>query len=332
MNDIVATHPTAPLLGGGPVDGLDDYLARGGGRAIELARSMGPDAVLAELRRSGLRGRGGAGFPTATKWQAIRAHPCPTRYVIGNAAEGEPGTFKDRLLLRHNPYQVLEGLAVAALTVGAADAVVALKRSFQRELRGLRRALAELRAGSMLDGVRLKLVAGPDEYLFGEEKALLEVVEGNDPLPRIFPPYQVGLYAQRGSPNPTLVNNAETLANVPLILREGADRFRERGPAGCPGTMLFTVSGDVRRPGVYELAMGTPLRALLEEAGGGAGAEGPLKAVFAGVSARPITPDRFDTPLDFESMRAIGSGLGSGGFVAYGSSTCIVKATLELAR
>ena len=334
MNDIVASHTSAPLLGGGPVGGLDDYLARGGGQAIELARSLGPEAVLDELRRSGLRGRGGAGFPTATKWEAIRSHPCPTRYVVANAAEGEPGTFKDRWLLRHNPYQVVEGLAVALLTVGAAGAVLALKQSFQRELRGLRRALAEMRAGGMLDGVPVRIVAGPDEYLFGEEKALLEVVEGNDPLPRIFPPYQVGLFAQRGSPNPTLVNNAETLANVPLILRQGAGRFRELGPPGCPGTMLFTVSGDVRRPGVYELAMGTPLRALLEEAGGGDGDGdgGPLKAVFAGVSARPITPDRFDTPLDFESLRAVGSGLGSGGFMAYGSSTCMVKVALELAR
>ncbi|MDP9209029.1 MAG: SLBB domain-containing protein, partial [Actinomycetota bacterium] len=280
-------------------------------------------------KASGLRGRGGAGFPTATKWQAVRSHPCPTRYVVCNAAEGEPGTFKDRWLLRHNPYQVIEGLAVAALTVGAASGVLAVKRSFQRERRGLRRALAELAAAGLLDGVSLQVVAGPEEYLFGEEKALLEVVEGNDPLPRIFPPYQVGLFARRGSPNPTLVNNAETLANVPLILREGADRFREAGPAGCPGTMLFTVSGDVRRPGVYELAMGTPLSVLLEQAGG---ADEPLKAVFAGVSARPITPDRFGTPLDFESMRSIGSGLGSGGFIAYGSSTCIVKATLSLAR
>ena len=184
----------------------------------------------------------------------------------------------------------------------------------------------------MLEGVAVELVAGPDEYLFGEEKALLEVVKGNVPLPRIFPPYQIGLFAQRGSPNPTLVNNAETLANVPAILREGADQFRRVGTEACPGTMLFTLSGDVRRPGVYELPMDTPLRELLEGAGGGPARGTQLKAVFAGVSARVIPRERFDTPLDFDSMRAIGSGLGSGGFVAYEESTCLVKATLAFAR
>jgi NADH:ubiquinone oxidoreductase subunit F (NADH-binding) len=320
------------LLGDGPIAGLDDYLAIGGGRALPLARSSGPDAVIAELRRSGLRGRGGAGFPTATKWEAIRSDPCPTRYVVCNAAEGEPGTFKDRWLLRSNPYQVLEGLAVAALAVGAARAVVAVKRTFEREIRILRRAITEMHASGMLGAVPVELVAGPDEYLFGEEKALLEVVEGNDPLPRIFPPYRVGLFAHRGSLNPTLVNNAETLANVPLILREGADRFRSLGTEGSPGTMLFTVSGDVVRPGVYELPMGTPLRELLDGVGGGSSRSGALKAVYAGVSARAIPRERFDTPLDFDSMRAIGSGLGSGGFVAYEESTCLVKATLQFAR
>jgi NADH:ubiquinone oxidoreductase subunit F (NADH-binding) len=320
------------LLGAGPVSGLDDYLARGGGLGLDLARSAGPEAVLAELRRSGLRGRGGAGFPTATKWEAIRSHPCPTRHVVCNAAEGEPGTFKDRWLLRSNPYQVIEGLAIAARIVGAARAMVAVKRSFDREIRLVRRAVTEMRSSGMLEGVAVELVAGPDEYLFGEEKALLEVVEGNDPLPRIFPPYQIGLFARRGSPNPTLVNNAETLANVPVILREGADQFRRVGTEACPGTMLFTLSGDVRRPGVYELPMGTPLRELLEGAGGGPARRAELKAVFAGVSARVITREQFDTPLDFDSMRAIGSGLGSGGFVAYEESTCLVKATLQFAR
>jgi NADH-quinone oxidoreductase subunit F len=320
------------LLGAGPLASLDDYLACGGGRALSSARSSGPEAVIAEIRRSGLRGRGGAGFPTATKWQAVQSHPCATRYVVCNAAEGEPGTFKDRWLLRSNPYQVLEGLAIAAFAVGAARAVVAVKRTYEREIRLLRRAIVEMRASGVLGSVPVELVAGPDEYLFGEEKALLEAVEGSDPLPRIFPPYRVGLVARRGSPNPTLVNNPETLANVPLILRDGADRFRSLGTARCPGTMLFTVSGDVRRPGVYELPMGTPLRELLDGAGGGPSRGAALKVVFAGVSARPVTRERFDTPMDFDAMRAIGSALGSGGFVAYDESTCIVRATLQFAR
>lgn len=337
MGGVLAV-PTAPagLLAGPPVARLADYTALGGGRALAEARTMGPAAVVAELERAGLRGRGGAGFPTATKWAAVRTDPCPTRYVVCNAAEGEPGTFKDRWLLRHNPYQVLEGLAIAALAVGADRAVVAIKQTFDREIRIVRRALAEMQAGGLLGDLSIGIVAGPDEYLFGEEKAMLEVVEGNDPLPRIFPPYRVGLFAQRGSANPTLVNNVETLANVPPILREGADRFRALGTAASPGTMLFTISGDVRRPGVYELALGTPLRALLEgSAGGSAGGSargGPLKAVFAGVSTRVISAEQFDTPLDFDAMQAIGSGLGSGGFLAYEESTCLVKVTLAFAK
>jgi NADH-quinone oxidoreductase subunit F len=332
MSGVAATGTGARLRVATPVAGLDDYLAMGGGRALELARSSAPGEVIAEIAGAGLRGRGGAGFPTATKWEAISSDPCPTRYVVCNAAEGEPGTFKDRWLLRSNPYQVLEGLAVAAHTLAASRAVIAVKLGFAREVLALRRAIAEMGASGVLGTVPVELVTGPDEYLFGEEKAMLEVVEGNDPLPRILPPYRVGLFAARGSPNPTLVNNVETLANVALILREGADRFRSVGPRSCPGTMLFTLSGDVRRPGVYELPMGTPLRELLDGAGGGASHGGALKAVFSGVSARPIPSGRFDTPADFDSMRAIGSELGSGGLIAYEDSTCIVKATLQLAR
>ena len=321
-----------PLLGAGPVAGIDEYVALGGGEALTLARSSGPEAVIAEIRRSGLRGRGGAGFPTATKWEAVRSDACPTRYVVCNAAEGEPGTFKDRWLLRTNPYQVLEGLAIAALAVNADRAFVAVKGAFGREIRMLREAIAQMTAIGGFWSAPVELVTGPDEYLFGEEKALLEVVEGGEPLPRILPPYRVGLFARCGSLNPTLVNNPETLANVPLILREGADAFRSLGANGSPGTMLFTLSGDVRRPGVYELPMGTPLRELLYCAGGGPAGGAELKVVFAGTSARPLTRMRFDTPLDFDSLREVGSGLGSGGLVAYDESACIVRATLQFAK
>ncbi len=313
-----------------PVTSLSEYLDRGGGNAYIRARSMPPDAVIEELRVAGLRGRGGAGFPTAIKWRSIRDSVCERKFVCCNAAEGEPGTFKDRFLLRHNPYLVLEGLAIAAQVLGAEAAYMATKQSFTRELEGLERAYAEMKdATPMME--RVEIVRGPDEYLFGEEKALLEVVEGGLPLPRVFPPYMHGLFTGTyGGPddrhnNPTVVNNAETLAHVTNILGRGVQWFRATGTEATPGTTIFTVSGDVRRPTVVELPMGTSLRTLIEEhAGGPVGP--PIKAVFPGVAAPVITPDMLDTPLDFDALRAAGSGLGSGGFVVFDESACMVRA------
>jgi NADH:ubiquinone oxidoreductase subunit F (NADH-binding) len=320
------------LLAGGPVTSLREYQATGGGRALATALRVPPDVVIDEVRRSGLRGRGGAGFPTGVKWAAISEHACPTTFLVCNAAEGEPGTFKDRWLLRHNPYQVLEGVAIAAYAVGAACAYVAVKGGYQQELAILRRAIEEMEQARLLGPVPVTIATGPDEYLFGEEKALLEVLEGNEPLPRILPSYQVGLFARPGSPNPTLVNNVETLANVPHIIRAGAEHFRLLGTDGSPGTMLFTLCGDVRRPGVYELPLGVPLRTLLYEAGGGPSGDADLKAVFPGVSHGVLDSRRFATPLDFDAMRSAGSGLGSGGFLVLDSSACIVAATLACSR
>ncbi|MGZ5298972.1 MAG: NADH-ubiquinone oxidoreductase-F iron-sulfur binding region domain-containing protein [Actinomycetota bacterium] len=314
------------LLGHEHPSSLDDYIARGGGTALSQTLQRSPDAVIEEVARSGLRGRGGAGFPTWKKWQAVRNHACPTRYVVCNAADGEPGTFKDRYLIRNDPYQMLEGLAIAAHVVAATKAFVATKGIFRREIAILRRAVAEMRGSDMLGRVPVEIVEGPDEYLFGEEKALLEVIEGNDPLPRILLPYQVGLFATHGRENPTVVNNAETLAHVPHIVREGADRFRSFGTETSPGTMIFTLCGDVARPGVYELPLGLPMQRALCDVGGAT--PGTIKAIFPGASHGIVTRARLDTPMDFDSMTAIGSGLGSAGFVVYDTSACIVAATL----
>ncbi len=320
------------LLAGGAMSSLDDYIAAGGGRALVAALERSPQAVIDEVKRSGLRGRGGGGFATGVKWESVRSDPCPTKFVICNAAEGEPGTFKDRWLLRHNPYQVLEGIAIATRAVGADRAFIAVKRAFEREIRTLRRAIAEMRGSDMLGPVPIEIILGPDEYLFGEEKALLEVIEGNDPLPRILPPYQVGLFARRGSSNPTAVNNVETLANVPHIITKGSEWFRSFGTETSPGTGVFTLCGDVRRPGIYELPLGLPLRTLLYDIGGGSPEGRALKAVFPGASNAVLSAEQFDTPMDFDSMRAVGSGLGSAGFVAYDESACIVRATLAYSR
>jgi NADH-quinone oxidoreductase subunit F len=324
--------PGSILLLDGPVSSLDEYVEGGGGRALAAALQRPPEETIEEVRRSGLRGRGGAGFPTGIKWRTVREDPSPTKYVVCNAAEGEPGTFKDRWLLRMNPYQVLEGLGIAAHAVGAQAAYIGIKAGFEREVTRLEQAMHEMADRALLGRIPIELVPGPDEYLFGEEKALLEVIEGNLPLPRIVPPWMEGLFRTPDSPNPTAVNNVETLANVPHIIREGAGWFRSFGTGDSPGTMVFTLTGDVRHPGVYELPLGLSLRELVYGLGGGPPEGRELKAVFPGASSTVISPEQLDTPLGFDPMRAVGTALGSGGFVVYDDSACIVRATLSFSR
>ncbi|MGI8685983.1 MAG: NADH-ubiquinone oxidoreductase-F iron-sulfur binding region domain-containing protein [Acidimicrobiales bacterium] len=328
------------------VPSLDAYLAAGGGKGLERARSLGPEQAAKEVSLSRLRGRGGGGFPTGTKWTSVRNAAGSRRYAVCNAAEGEPATFKDRALMRANPYQGIEGLAIAALAVGAEEAYLATKARFTRERERVVQALEDMDAAGMLEGFTISVVAGPDEYLFGEEKALLEVIEGNDPLPRVLPPFQHGLFAtgpQLGwdshpaasapgggpEPNPTLVNNWETLSNVPHILARGPEWFRQMGTEKSPGTIICTVVGDVAGPGVYEMEMGSPLVELLEVAGG------PLpgrrfKAAFSGVANRVIPAARFATRLTYEDMRAAGTGLGAGGFAIYDDTACMVDVAAVL--
>ena len=315
-----------------PVASVDAYLEAGGGRGLAAARELAPEDVIERVRRSGLRGRGGAGFPTGMKWKTVREDPCPTTYVVCNAAEGEPGTFKDRWLLRMDPYLVVEGLGIAAYAVGAERAFIGIKAEFEREIERLTAAMEEMAAHDLVGPVPIELVRGPDHYLFGEEKALLEVIEGNDPLPRVVPPWMEGLFRRPGSPNPTAANNAETLANVPLILDRGPEWFRSIGTEDSPGTMLFTLCGDVLHPGVYELPLGFSLRDLVEGVGGGAPEGRRVKAVFPGASNTIISAEQLDTPLAFDPMRAVGTGLGSGGFVVYDETACIVRAALAFSR
>lgn len=339
------------LLVGDPVRSLDEYRARGGGRAFEAAVAVEPEAVVSLITDSGLRGRGGAGFPTGRKWAGIRAAGPGTRYAVCNAAEGEPGTFKDRALIRHDPYRVLEGLAISGYAVGAQAAYIATKASYTQEAELLARAIEETMAAGFFADLRISLVLGPDEYLFGEEKALLEVIEGNDPLPRLLPPYEHGLFAtdvqtgwqavdapgdvgqpgRRGQPNPTLVNNAETLAHVPGIVLNGADWFRQHGTPESPGTTIATVVGDVQRPFVAEVELGTPFQALIDRAGGPHPGR-TLVAAFSGVANAVLPASRFDAPVSYEGMEAAGAGLGSAGFIVYDDSACIVEVARTLSR
>ncbi len=315
------------LLPQKPVESVDDYLSLGGGQALAKALAMPRDKIIAEVKKSGLRGRGGAGFPTGAKWATVAHDSCPTKYVACNGAEGEPGTFKDRFLMRKNPYQLLEGIAIAAHAVDARKAFLAMKRSFEKEYASVSRALKEMNDRKILGSIPIEIVRGPEDYLFGEEKAMLEVIEGGDALPREadFPPYIKGLFATPTDFNPAVANNAETLSNVPNIILHGADWFRALGTHNSPGTMLFTVSGDVVNPGVYELPMGTPLRKLIYEYGGGPKPGRSIKAVFSGVASPVILPSSLDTPMDFDSMKGIGSGLGSGGFIVYDDTACMVQ-------
>ncbi len=328
---------------------LDEYLSGGGGQGISNARRRGPDAVLEEVANARLRGRGGAGFPTATKWRSVRDAPGTDKYVVANGAEGEPATFKDRTLMRFCPYEVIEGAAIAAHVVDAVGVYVVVKRSFTREVDRLRTAVSELESAGLVGDVPIEIVEGPDEYLFGEETGALEVIEGNDPLPRVLRPYQHGLFAtapQLGwvsheqSPghagehtaNPTVVSNVETLAHATWIMALGADEFRRVGTSTSPGTMPFTVCGDVGCPGVYELPMGTPLRALVDDFGAGVGEGRRVKMVLSGVANPVITADQLDTGMDFDAMAAIGTGLGSGGFAVYDDTVCAVAVARSYSR
>lgn len=330
------------------VDSFDDYVAMDGGLGLERARALGPDGTIAALAASGLRGRGGAGFPTATKWRTVRDAPGRHTYAVCNGAEGEPGTFKDRAILRANPYQVVEGLAIAALAVEAREVFIALKASFERERERVLRAVTEMEQTGLLGELSVAIVAGPEEYLFGEEKALLEVIEGNEPLPRWLPPYMHGLFATapqlgwsahepeaghagRHESNPTLVNNAETLATVTHVLARGVEWFRSMGTAASPGTVVCTVMGDVARPGVVEVELGTPLREVLAICG----APWPghrIKAVFPGISNALVGEAQLDTPCSYEDFVRIGSGLGAAGFIVYDDTACMVEVAAVLSR
>ncbi|MBI2709915.1 MAG: SLBB domain-containing protein [Actinobacteria bacterium] len=332
-----------------PVTTLDDHVGAGGGRGLAVVSDAGGDAVLAVLEASGLRGRGGAGFPTATKWRTVlgqRAGPPPT--VVVNGAEGEPGSFKDRMILRRNPYRVIEGALVAARVAGADEVVVALKASSTVERARVRAAMDEITAAGWADGVALRVAEGPTAYLFGEETALLEVLDGRPPFPRVAPPWRRGVDDVGDRPDeaagshlggvdsptdvpPALVNNVETMANVALIAAEGADWFRSAGTASSPGTIVVTVSGDVERSGVVEVAMGTPLREVIEAVGFPTERRRIL-AVLSGVSAPVLPASALDTPLTHEDLRAAGSGLGATGYIVVDDSRDMAAVAAGVSR
>jgi NADH:ubiquinone oxidoreductase subunit F (NADH-binding) len=331
-----------------PVRTLAAYERSGGGAGLRAARAVEPAAVVDAVGASGLRGRGGAGFPTGVKWRTVadlRSGSAPGMVVV-NAAEGEPGSFKDRAILRTNPFRVLEGALIAAHAVRADTVVVGIKASFTQEVAGLRGAIAELRDAGWLGGVDVVVVEGPEAYLFGEETAMLEVIDGRPPFPRLAPPFRHGIEAgietpeaagtvmtaprDGRSPPPTLVDNTETLANVPAIVSEGPDWFRSVGTERSPGTVVCTVSGSTRRHGVEEVALGTPLGEVIETIGLRS-THAPV-AVLSGV-ANPILPAALlDTPMTYEDLEAAGSGLGASGFIVFDDRVDLAAVAHGVAR
>ena len=319
-----------------PIISLEDHILRGGGKGLIAAMEMEPDDIIDRVLASGLRGRGGAGFPVGRKWQTVaqnRLAEAPSAVIV-NAAEGEPGTFKDRTILRRNPYQVVEGALIAARAVGADLVVFGMKRSFAGEVERVRAAIEEIEDAEWSPGVALSVFEGPDEYLYGEESALLETIDGRYPFPRVVPTFRRGLreVAEEAPVAPALVNNTESLANVPRIIARGPDWFRTVGTQESPGTMVCTVTGRTQKHGVGEVLMGTPLRDVIEEIGGGPLPGREIKAVMSGVATGIIPGSLLDTPVTYEDLAAIGSGLGSGAFIVFDDTVDMTSVAAGAAR
>jgi NADH-quinone oxidoreductase subunit F len=310
---------------------IDDYRAHGGFRALERARAIGPAQVIAEVTASGLVGRGGAAFPTGRKWAAVADQPAQPHYLVCNADESEPGTFKDRVLMEGDPFAVVEAMAIEAFAVGASKAYLYIRGEYPLAEARMLHAIGASTAAGILGDLDIELRRGAGAYICGEETALFESIEGKRGEPRNKPPFpvEVGLFGK-----PTAVNNVETLVNVLQIVGsdDGAAAFKAIGTEGSTGPKLFCVSGNVVRPGVYEVEFGATLRELIDLAGGVArGRE--LKAVLLGGAAGVfVGPDALDVPLTFEATRAIGATLGSGVVMVFDETADLVGALTRIAR
>jgi NADH-quinone oxidoreductase subunit F len=313
----------------GPLD-LDGYLEHGGFRALRAALAEAPERVLETVRLSGLRGRGGAGFPTGDKWALVRAARSDVKYVICNGDEGDPGAFMDRMILESYPYRVLEGMAIAAYAAGAHEGFLYIRAEYGLAVRRVREALRRLEARKLLgpgagDGrwpLTLAVQEGAGAFVCGEETALIASLEGRRGMPRLRPPYpaESGLWGR-----PTLVNNVETFACVPWILREGAEKFAALGTATSKGTKVFALAGKVRRGGLIEVPMGITIRAIVEEIGGGVEEGRTFKAVqVGGPSGGCIPASLADLPVEYEALGRAGAIMGSGGFVVLDDRDCMV--------
>ena len=317
---------------------LDEYTSSGGYRGLRKALGMSPAAVIAEVKASGLVGRGGAAFPTGIKWEGAANAPGETRYVICNADESEPGTFKDRVLLEEDPQRVLEGLAIAAYAISASKCYIYVRGEYPTAFGILQKAVNEARQAGLLGenildsnfSFEIELRLGAGAYICGEETALFESIEGKRGFPRIKPPFPVtyGLFGQ-----PTAINNVETLCNVPYILEHGSAAYRSLGTEKSPGTKLFCLSGDVNRPGLYEAPFGISLRHLLYDLAGGIRGGYNLQTILFGGAAGAFTaPEQLDVTMSFEELRAAGLPLGSGVVLVLDETRDLRQVLMELGR
>src|ERR1700735_1123433 len=314
---------------------LDRYLELDGYKALQKAIQMGPDAIINEVKASNLRGRGGAGFPTGMKWSFVPKQSPKPKYVLCNGDESEPGTCKDRLIFEHDPHAVIEGVMIAALAVGAASGYIYLSGEYRYLSIIMQKAIRDAYARGFIgknifgSGRTLDIYwhGGAGAYEVGEESALMESLEGKRGIARIRPPFPavVGLWG-----GPTVINNAETLANIPHIVLGGADWYAKLGTPKNGGTRLFCLSGNIAKPGVYELSMGYNLKKMIYEVGGGVPGGRGLKAVVPGGASCPcLTADEIDVAMDFDAVQKAGSMLGSGGVVVVDDAQCIVKFALR---
>jgi NADH-quinone oxidoreductase subunit F len=317
---------------------IDVAMANGAYAAVSLAYGMRSLDVIDEVKRSGLRGRGGAGFPTGVKWGFTAMDPKTPKYLICNADEGEPGTFKDRFILEGDPHLLIEGMIIAAYAIGSERGFIYLRGEYPAEAEILGRAIAQAYAKGLLGeniqgkGMRFDLSVhrGAGAYICGEETSLIESLEGKRGQPRIRPPFPANAGAWG---KPTVVNNVETLANVPYILVLGSAAYAKIGTESSPGTKIFCVSGAVNRPGGYELPLGTTLREIIETYAGGIRGGRGLKAIIPGGASTPmLTAKHLDVKMDFNSLLAAGSMLGSGAIIVMDDMTCMVHAAAVLVR
>jgi NADH-quinone oxidoreductase subunit F len=316
---------------------LEDYRANGGYAALPHALELGPDAVIAEVTASKLMGRGGAAFPTGRKWAAVAAQPEQPHYLVCNADESEPGTFKDRVLLEGDPFATVEAMTIAALATGASKGYLYIRGEYPEAEASIAKAIATAREAGLLGAdilgsgfaFDIELRRGAGAYICGEETALFESIEGKRGEPRNKPPFpvEVGLFGK-----PTVINNVETLANIPLIVLEGGDVFAAIGTEGSTGPKLFCLSGNVERPGVYEVEFGATLRDLIDLAGGVPGGRDIRAILLGGAAGVFVGPEVLDTPLTFEATRAIGATLGSGVIMVFDETVDLVDTLRRIAQ
>ena len=312
-------------------ESIDEYIGAGGYEALEKAiLQMKPADIIAEVKKSGLKGRGGAGFPTGVKWSFTAPLDAPQKYIVVNADEGEPGTFKDRLIMEGDPHQLLEGIMIAARAVGATKAWIYIRGEYKLCIERLQKAIAQCKEYGLLGknilesgfDLDIDIRIGAGAYVCGEETALIESLEGNRGNPRWKPPFPgvKGLWQA-----PTVVNNVETLANVPFIIKNGADVYLSYGSEGCPGTKVYTILGDVAHPGLCEVDMGTTLRTIINEYAGGMKKGFRFKAALVGGAAGVFLPEKMlDVQMDFPHLNEYAAVLGSGAILVLNEHQSVV--------